>query len=334
MSERPIPPRSGPDDVTVGDVAQAQHPRHVEEMHRVIAAHEASVPYGRAIPEPTGAPMVAAAGVTLMFAGLVTNWAVTIVGTVMALGGAVAWFRHVFPEERLEAIPSRAEGDVSEGRSESVRTGTLPGAMTAMGAAWSEREALRTLHEGPRRLSLPTEIHPYRVGVWGGLAGGAAMAFVACVWGVAVQGSLWLPINLLAGIVLPGMENESLETLRALNAGWLLTAAVIHAIGSIFIGLLYTVALPMMPRRPILFGGLVAPVLWSGLIWASLGIVNPALEKFISWPWFIASQFAFGITAGLVIARFNRVPTLQFLTMRERLGIEATHAPPNEGSSR
>jgi len=262
------------------------------------------VPYARAIPEPTGAPMVAAAGVTLMFAGLVTNWAVTIVGVVMALAGAVAWFRHVFPEERLEAIPAREVGR----------------------AAVVDRVAHRAVAAGPRRLSLPLEIHPYRVGIWAGLAGGAAMAVVACLWGVLREGSLWLPINLLAGVFVPGIESDSVDSLRALNAGWLLTAAVIHGVGSVLIGLLYVVALPMMPKRPILFGGVIGPVFWTGFIWATLGIVNPALEKFISWPWFIASQLAFGLVAGLVISRFNRVPTMQFMPLRERLGVEASHS--------
>lgn len=295
-----------------------------------MSAHEAhEVPYGRAIPKPTGAPMVAAAGVTLMFAGLVTNWLVTIVGTVMALGGAVAWFRHVFPEEQVEEIPESA---LRRAETAGARPGETPLAAAAR-ASMLERAALHEVTAGPRRLALPLEVHPYRVGVWGGLAGGAAMAIVACLWGVVVEGSLWLPINLLAGIFLPGIENEPVEALRSLNTGWLLTAAVIHAVGSVFVGLLYVVALPMMPRRPILFGGIVAPLFWTGLIWASLGIVNPALEKYISWPWFIASQFAFGITAGIVISRFNRVPTMQFLPLSQRLGIEATHARQDRGGS-
>ncbi len=285
------------------------------------------VPYSSAIPRPTGAPLVAAAGVTLIFAGMVTNWALTIVGAVMALGGAVAWFRHVFPEEQLEEIPvpARRDADRPALRAAPPAAAPLPAAA---------RAAVREVVEGPRRLALPLEIHPYRVGIWGGLAGGAAMAVVACLWGVLFEGSLWLPINLLAGVFVPGVETASAETLRSLEPGWLLTAAAIHAVGSVFIGLLYTVALPMMPKRPILFGGLVAPVLWTGLIWASLGIVNPALERSISWPWFIASQFAFGVTAGWVISRFNRVPTMQFLPLRDRLGVEASHERPRDGGPR
>lgn len=303
----------------------------ITQVDDPIALHESRVPYGRAIPEPTGSPMVAAAGVTLIFAGLVTNWAVTIVGVLLALGGAVAWFRQVFPEERLERIPESSRSRAETPALATAQRAVHATALTA-GVHASDRAALREITSGPVRPSLPLEIHPYRVGVWGGMAGGVAMAAVACLWGVAMKGSLWLPINLLAGVFVPGIERQSTEVLESLNAGWLLTAAVIHGVGSVLVGLLYTVALPMMPKRPILFGGILAPVLWTGFIWASIGIVNPALEEYISWPWFIASQFAFGITAGIVISRFNRVPTMQFMPLRDRLHLELTHARSERGA--
>ena len=48
---------------------------------------------------------------------------------------------------------------------------------------------------------------------------------------------------------------------------------------SLLVGLLYAVLLPMVPRRPMLLGGLVAPLLWTGLLWASLGIINPIAQR-------------------------------------------------------
>ena len=57
--------------------------------------------------------------------------------------------------------------------------------------------------------------------------------------------------------------------------------------------------LPMFPRRPIVLGGLIAPALWSGLLYATLGLLNPLLASRIDWLWFMASQVAFGIVAGL-----------------------------------
>ena len=43
------------------------------------------------------------------------------------------------------------------------------------------------------------------------------------------------------------------------------------------VGLLYGAMLPMWPKRPILLGGIVAPVLWTGLLHCAMGIVNPFL---------------------------------------------------------
>ena len=38
-----------------------------------------------------------------------------------------------------------------------------------------------------------------------------------------------------------------------------------------------------------------------------LELLNPLLNQRIDWAWFIASQFAFGIVAGLVVVRQERV---------------------------
>jgi hypothetical protein len=80
----------------------------------------------------------------------------------------------------------------------------------------------------------------------------------------------------------------------------------------------------MLPRRHMLWGGVVAPLLWTGLIWAVLGVVNPALDARIDWPWFIASQMAFGLVAGLVIARAVPVATMQTWPLAARAGVEVT----------
>ena len=89
-------------------------------------------------------------------------------------------------------------------------------------------------------------------------------------------------------------------------------------------GLLYAVILPMLPRRHMVWGGVVAPLLWTGLIWAVLGVVNPALNARIDWPWFIASQIAFGLVAGLVISRAVPVATMQTWPLAARAGVEVT----------
>jgi hypothetical protein len=74
---------------------------------------------------------------------------------------------------------------------------------------------------------------------------------------------------------------------------------------SVVLGLLYGVLLPTLPSvpRPIAWGGLLAPLLWTATSYAVMGVVNPVLERGVSWPWFIASQFVFGVVAAAVIRR-------------------------------
>jgi hypothetical protein len=81
--------------------------------------------------------------------------------------------------------------------------------------------------------------------------------------------------------------------------------------------------LPMLPRRPILLGGFVAPIAWTGLLHSVLGVVNPVMNQRIDWFWFVLSQIGFGIVAGLVVSRQERIQTWQRLPLSVRAGIEA-----------
>ena len=110
--------------------------------------------------------------------------------------------------------------------------------------------------------------------------------------------------------------------LKTFQGGIFAVACGIHLVASVFIGLLYTVTLPMMPRRPLLMGGVLGPVLWTGILYATIGIVNPALERFISWPWFFVSQVAFGLVCGVVVSRSRRIRTMANWSVAERLGLE------------
>jgi hypothetical protein len=94
--------------------------------------------------------------------------------------------------------------------------------------------------------------------------------------------------------------------------------------------------LPMFPRRPILLGGLIGPVLWSGLLYSMLSLLNPLLESHIDWLWFMVSQAGFGIVAGLVVVRQPRVPTRENVSFILRAGIEAPGTMPlrDEGDPR
>jgi ABC-type microcin C transport system permease subunit YejE len=151
------------------------------------------------------------------------------------------------------------------------------------------------------------------------------------------QGSIWYPINLLAATVYAEFLRFGSASLHAFHLSSFLIAVLIHLLTSLLVGLLYGAMLPMFPRRPILLGGIIAPILWTGLLYSILELINPLLNKNIDWLWFIASQFAFGIVAGLVVMRQERVPTEQFVPFSVRAGIEApgmSREKPGPGGSK
>jgi hypothetical protein len=261
------------------------------------------------LPAPTAAPMVTAFGITLLGAGLLTNAAVSMVGAVLTLVGAVGWWREVLPVAQVERFSVSLQRVAPKADAAGLETKPRPVA-TASG----------------HRLRLPVEVPPYSAGISGGIAGGVAMAAVALAYGLLAQRSLWYPINLLAAGGLPSLATASTSELRGFNAAAFVVALLAHGTISILVGLLYVLILPMLPRRHLLWGGLVAPLLWTGVIWAVLGIVNPVLDARIDWPWFVASQIAFGLVAGWVVAYTPPVATPQ--TPPVPHAPPGSHAPP------
>jgi hypothetical protein len=254
------------------------------------------------LPAPTAWPIVLAFGFTLLFAGLLTSSSVSILGGILVLAGVVGWFREVFPHEREEVVSTVPD--------ETVFT--------------TARSVVDQLQIGPEhvRAWLPIETYPVSAGVKGGWAGSVAMAVLACAYGLIKTGSIWYPINLLAGIVYMH-SNLSLAELEKFHLLNFLFALLLHGVVSTLVGLLYGAMLPMIPRHPILLGGLIAPALWTGLLYSFIGLINPLLESRIDWYWFAASQVAFGVVAGLVVMRHSRVPTSENLPFAVRAGIEA-----------
>ena len=149
------------------------------------------------------------------------------------------------------------------------------------------------------------------------------MAVLACAYGLLKAGSIWYPINLLAATVYAESLRLGPAQLNSFHADSFAIALGLHALVSTLVGLLYGAMLPMFARRPIVLGGLIAPVLWSGLLYSILGLLNPLLASHIDWPWFIASQVAFGIVAGLVVVRQSRMLTRENLSFAIRAGVEA-----------
>ena len=256
------------------------------------------------MPAPTFWPMVFAFGVTLLFAGMVTHWAISLVGGVIFLRSAVGWWRNVIPHEEHEEMP--------------VDLALRPAPIVA-----GARSVVRLkLGEGGHRVRVPERIHPYSSGFWGGLAGGAAMAALACLYGVVAQGSIWFPINLLAGAVMPNLGTATLEQLRAFNGTAFAAAFVGHGVISILVGVLYAVMLPMFPKYAVVWAGVLSPLLWSGMVATTLDVVNPAMNERISWPWFVVAQLGFGLVGGYVVARSTSIRTMQSWTLAERAFLE------------
>jgi hypothetical protein len=260
------------------------------------------------VPAPTAWPFILAFGATLLFAGLVTSMSVSVLGAALALAGCVGWFRAVFPHAQEETVAVVAEDiRLTTDRRVVERIPVLPDQLRA----W-----------------LPVRTYPISSGVKGGLAGSIAMAVLACTYGVLKAGSIWYPINLLAAVVYRESLRLGPVQLYSFHADAFAIAFVLHALVSVFVGLLYGAMLPMFPRRPIVLGGLIAPVLWSGLLYTVLGLLNPLLATHIDWSWFIASQVAFGIVAGLVVVRQETIPTRENVSFVLRAGIEAPGTIP------
>jgi hypothetical protein len=277
--------------------------------------NETRAPREIEVPASTAWPFVLAIGVALLFAGLVTSTSVSCLGALLSLAGSVGWFREVFPyaHEEVVAIAPLVPEDIRLTTARRVvdRLPILPDQLRA----W-----------------LPVRTYPISAGVKGGLAGSIAMAILACAYGVLKVGSIWYPINLLAAVA----YRESLRLvpaqLNSFHADAFAIAFVLHGVVSIFVGLLYGAMLPMFPRRPILLGGFIAPALWSGLLYTILGLLNPLLASRIDWPWFIASQVAFGIVAGFVVVRQPSFPTRENISFALRAGIEAPGTMPRRES--
>jgi hypothetical protein len=263
------------------------------------------VPGNLELPAPTAWPIIAAFGVALLFAGLVTSPSVSILGAILTVSGWVGWFCDVLPHEKHESVP--------------VSTEVIPVVTTR-----AEVARVDLITREPHRARLPLEIYPISAGVKGGLAGSVAMAVLAVIYGIVAYHSIWYPINILAAGFFPTLETT--EQISAFHLDALIIASIVHLITSLLVGLLYGAMLPMFPRRPILLGGVIAPILWSGLLHSALQLLNPALSDRINWAWFVVTQMGFGIVAGIVVSKQERVRTWQHLPFAIRAGMEAPGA--------
>jgi hypothetical protein len=253
------------------------------------------------LPTPTAWPLVLAIGLTCGFAGLVTNVGISMLGAVLIVSGCVGWFRQVWPHAQHVAVSVK----VQKFEFTSVRT-----------------KVARIEIDESHRARLPVHTPSVMAGVKGGIAGGAAMIVPALLYGLIAYHSIWYPINLLGGAGVAGWSHPTLEEITHFRLSALVFATIIHVVGSLLIGLLYGAMLPMMPKRPVLLGGIIAPILWTGVLHSSLPLINPYLADRIDWWWFVASQVTFGLVAGWVVGKQVHIRTEQYLPFAARMGLE------------
>lgn len=256
------------------------------------------------LPAPTAWPMVLALGIALMLAGMVTHWAISLLGLLLALRAIFGWFFEVLPHEHHVSVPVHDE-------------------IIAI-------TSIRTTHERLpgdiiHRKLLPVETFSVTAGIKGGIAGGFAMLVPAALYGLIRYHSVWYAVNLLAAGGFVSWAGQSNAFLAQFHIEGLLAATAIHALASVLIGLLYGAMLPMFPWKPILTAGFIAPLLWTGILYSALGVISPILDARISWVWFIPSQIAFGLVCGFVVNLQVKVRTPQFqaLSFSVRAGLHS-----------
>ena len=200
-----------------------------------------------ALPAPTAWPLVLAFGFTLLFTGLLTNASLSILGLVLTLAGCAGWFRQVLPREQEEVVPLFAE---------ELRSPLSASWLSGSGRARSSSRLASTpnLSDIGRREG--------RIGGKRG-DGGAGLHLR-----VLKAGSIWYPINLLAATSIRGIAELGPSQLNSFHFGSFVIAVVLHGIGIHARGLALRRHVSNVSAAAHLLGGLIAPVLWSGLIYS------------------------------------------------------------------
>jgi len=178
------------------------------------------------------------------------------------------------------------------------------------------------------RAQLPLETFPITSGIKGGIAGGIAMVIPAEIYGLLRYHNIWYVVNLLGGAGVGTWTNPTVEQMSHFRLGAFVTANIIQGATTLLVGILYGAMLPIWPKRPILLGGIIAPVAWTGLLHSILGIVNPFFAERIDWWSFAASQVIFGLVAGYVVSRTGQLKRLRQVPLSVRLGVETPGIHP------
>jgi hypothetical protein len=244
------------------------------------------------VPRPTVAPLVLSLGIVLLAGGAILGLAFLLVGAAVFVAGIGFWVFNLVPG-RGHMHEALAEADQqprpiisSRALVEQLSTG-MPG----------------------YRVQLPQKVQPISAGVKGGIVGGLVMPVPALLYSLWNGHGIWYPLNLLAGMLLPGVGDMNVAELESFHLSLFISGFVIHAMMVLVLGLIYGVLLPTLPDIPgeAAWGGLLMPLLWSGISFIAMGLVNPAVRNSVSWPWFMMSQFVFGVVAAIIVHRNHKL---------------------------
>lgn len=248
---------------------------------------------GIEMPRPTAAPLILSAGIVLLALGVALSPAFAAIGAVLLVFGLANWIGQFLPG-RGHAFEPRSPHDRQPqpieptiGAVETMQAG-LPG----------------------YRMRLPLEVQPVSAGIKGGIVAGLLMPIPALIWGHLSGHGIWYPINLLAGMIAPGIADMPVAELEEFRPVMFAAGTIIHVIMSLTLGLMYGVLLPALPPifgGQFFWGGVLMPLLWTGASYGLMGVVNPALQQRVDWPWFIASQFVFGVVAATVVISTEKI---------------------------
>jgi hypothetical protein len=258
-----------------------------------------------ALPSPTAWPMVLSLGITLVIAGLITHVFISLLGAVLSAIAIVGWFRNVLPEEKHEVVLAPVD---------------------ALSAAVAAAREPAPQPSQIRRSKLLT--YSFLSGIEAGVAGGVAMAVPAVLFSLIRFHSLWYAVNLMAASSFLGWQDSSDLFLSQFHLEGLMVGLAMHSVISLLVGLLYASLLPIFPRLTLLTGGLILPLLWTGLSYELMQSVTPVLGARVNWLWFIASQIVFGVVATLVGSLRVKVRSSAFqsLPFAERAGLHTNES--------
>jgi hypothetical protein len=246
------------------------------------------------MPQSTAWPIVLALGITLLGAGLASSLALSVVGGFLFVFGLGGWVGQLLPGRGHRHDP--LVSPLLRPQSVAERPGTVDQLQSGMAGY---------------RFRLPLNVHPISSGIKGGIIGGLVMPIPALAYGFFSGHGIWFPGNLLAGMVVPGISGATEAQLEQFHLGALILAIFIHTTFSVAFGLFFGVVsptLPPLPGGPVIAGGVLMPLLWTGLCYGFMGIIDPLLEQHVNWLWFIASQVVYGLVMSMFVINSEKVP--------------------------